>query len=94
MAPELRYGFWIALLFAVFIAGFYAVAWLRKRLFSGTGEEDDEEDVLYTTAQLDRLKKEGMLTDEQYEKLKAESLAAAKRRAQRAHERLAARKRH
>ena len=87
MPQEIRLAIVMVVVLFVVIMFAVAVVWhLRKRLLK-YDEYDDTEDSLYTTAQLESLKKEGLIDDEQYQKLMEESREAAKRRARAAKER-------
>jgi len=85
MSPATEFAIWMGILAVVLVVAAYAIWHLRKRLF---GEDEEEEEVdnapLYTTAEIERLKSEGLIDDKQYRKLKAETREAAKRRAERA----------
>lgn len=89
MPQEIRFAVVMALVFMALIMLAVVIVWhLRKRLFKDEGY-DEEEDALYTTAQLESLKREGLINEEQYARLQEESREAAKRRAQAARERKA-----
>lgn len=86
MPPSVRLGILLGIIAVLLMLGVRVALWLRRWLVDTTGEQDDE-DLGYTTAQLEELKAEGLLDDEQYAKLKARSVEAAKRRAEAARER-------
>jgi hypothetical protein len=86
MPPAVRLGILLGAIAVLLVLGVYVSLWLRKTLV-GEPEDEDYEDPGYTTAELERLKAEGLLDDEQYGKLKALSLDAAKRRAEAARHR-------
>ena len=81
MAPEVRFAIWMGVTAGVLTAAAYGVWRLRKWLLE-VEEEARQEDEIYTTAQLESLKRQGLLDEGQYEKLKNRSEEAAKRRAE------------
>lgn len=89
--PALRFGLWMGLVAIVVVLGAYAIWRLRGYLMNPADDDEFEADLdeapLYTTAEVERLKREGEIDEAQYEKLKSQALAAAKRRAERAHAR-------
>ena len=90
--PALQFGLWMGVVVIILVLGAYAIWRLRGYLMhpdedSESGDADLDDSPLYTTAEIDRLKREGEIDQIQYERLKAEALAAAKRRAERAHNR-------
>ena len=84
----IEFGVWMGVLAAVLVAAAYAIWYMRRRLLAADGDEDDAEEApLYTTAEVERLKREGLIDDAQYEKLRTEAHEAAKRRAEKSRKR-------
>jgi len=84
----LEFALWMGVLGAVVVIAAYVIWYLRRGLVSPEDDmEDTDETPLYTTAEVERLKAEGLIDAAQYEKLKAEAFAASKRRADRAKKR-------
>ena len=71
---------WLGALGAVLAAGFYGILLLRKWLYKG-GEEERASDEIYTTAQIEHLKEEGLIDQKQYDEMKRQVFEASKRRA-------------
>ena len=84
MPAHIEFAIWMGVLAGVLALAAYGIVYLRKWLL---GEEAEDEDSIYTTAQIERLKAEGLLDDGQYERLKVEAAAAAKRRGEAAKKR-------
>lgn len=72
---------WLGVLGVVLSAGFYGILLLRKWLYNGGEEAERTSDKIYTTAQVERLKEEGLIDQKQYEEMKKEVFEASKRRA-------------
>jgi len=82
-----RIGFLLAAMFALVFVGIAVVWYIRKRLLAPLDDEAEEEDYLYTTAQVEALKRDGLIDGEKYEKLKGQAAEAAKLRAKAARRR-------
>jgi cytochrome c-type biogenesis protein CcmH/NrfG len=78
---------WLGVLGAVIVAAVYVVLYLRKGVFSEEDTSDEDETSFLTTAEVERLKKEGLVDPKQYEKLLGEAREAARRRAEKASKR-------
>ncbi len=76
-------GVWIGVLLVVLSVGFYGIVLLRKWLFVDKNDTDEVTDAVYTTAQLESMKKAGLVDEKQYERLKHEVYKASMRRAAR-----------
>ncbi|MCD6404261.1 MAG: hypothetical protein J7M19_00365, partial [Planctomycetes bacterium] len=63
--------------------GYYGILLLRKWLFTNEDDTDEAADAVHTTAQLESMKKAGLIDEKQYEKLKREVYEASMRRAAR-----------
>lgn len=75
----------LGITFAIIVAGVYVVILLRRKLIGSEDELDGEDAGALTTAQVESLKAQGLITEEKYVQLKAAALEAAKRRALAAH---------
>jgi hypothetical protein len=75
----------MGLTLVVLAFGVYAIIYMRRKLFRNEEEYSEDDEATLTTAQVESLKAEGLLSDASYQKLKAEAAAAAKRRAEAAH---------
>ncbi|HEY2586473.1 MAG TPA: SHOCT domain-containing protein [Tepidisphaeraceae bacterium] len=70
---------WLIVLVGLVLAGFVAVAQVKKRLM----RTDDSPGSGFTLSDLRRLHREGKMTDEEFEKAKQIIVAGAKRAAER-----------
>lgn len=63
-----------------------AIAYFRNRLIAGDDSDDDSDGstLPLTTAEVERLRSEGLLTDDKYALLKEEAFKASLQRARRA----------
>ena len=78
-----RLAILLGALFIVLGLGFYGILLLRKWLYPSDEDESREEaDALYTTAEVERMREEGLIDEKQYDKLMEEVREAAKRRAE------------
>ena len=75
-----KFGLWMMVLVVVLFAT-GAIIWHLRQTIVSDDRDDADEPALLTTAQVDRLKSEGLLSDEQYVKLRTEAFEAAKKRA-------------
>lgn len=83
MAPETLLGIWIGVLLVVIAGGVYGILFLRKWLVSPDDDQQEENDRLCTTAEIERLREQGLIDQAQYDSLKREVFQASRRRAQR-----------
>ena len=84
MGEFTRLAIWSCLLAAALAAGVYGILLLRKWFVSSQEDAQREEsDSICTTAQLERMREEGLVDEKQYEALKRKVREASRRRAAR-----------
>jgi len=84
MPDPVKLGLLIGALVGVVAVCFYGILLLRRWFLKSDEDEVREEaDSLYTTAELERMREDGLVDGEEYERLKQEVYEASKRRAER-----------
>jgi hypothetical protein len=83
MSEAVKLALLSAALLVLLILGAYGVSLFRKWAYRELDEEeyDQQSDALYTTAELERMKSEGLVDEKEYERLKKEVAKASMRRA-------------
>jgi hypothetical protein len=83
LADDDPFGIFIACFFmlVIVVGGFYAVVWLRKRIWNS--EDEAVSGVGFTLGDLRQLHKTGQISEEEFGRAKEKIVAAARRAAER-----------